>query len=121
MYNEIAITEKDMQRLKPLIKEKQNKAIKKMIESAEKSGNADQIKKAYDLADLSGVKIKLSDTELLVVRNLHLTGTMGKSGSLNEKQRGAVLYGLIAKGMIDKNCNPTRLGIEVSSPLYNEN
>ena len=57
MYNEIAITEKDMQRLQPIKREKEIQFVKKQIEEAEKSGNPEQIKKAYELADLAGVEI----------------------------------------------------------------
>lgn len=57
MYNEIEITEKDMQRLQPLKREKEIQFVKKQIEEAEKSGNPEQIKKAYELADLAGVEI----------------------------------------------------------------
>lgn len=63
----------------------------------------------------------LSETEKRVVINLHLKGCTGKMGSMNRKQRRDLLEGLISKGMIDKNCNPTPAGIEAAKPDYLKN
>lgn len=63
--------------------------------------------------------MKLSETEIRVLRNLHLKGCTGKMGSLNLAARKKLLFGLVDKKLIDQRCNLTALGIELSKPNYN--
>lgn len=57
---------------------------------------------------------QISDTEKRVLQNLHLRGFMGKMGAMKQADRVKLLQGLVAKGLIDANCNVTKLGIEKS-------
>lgn len=57
---------------------------------------------------------KISKLEKNVVRQLHLQGYWGKSGSFSKKKRLEVLQGLINKGYLDKDGKPTKKGIEAS-------
>jgi len=61
--------------------------------------------------------MELSETEKLVLKNIHLTGSVGKAcGSLPYGKRLSMLQGLIEKGYLNKNgLTLTKLGIEESS------
>jgi len=60
------------------------------------------------------MNVQLTDTEKRVLRNLHLLGYTGKMGNMTAKKRGELLQGLISKGMLDKNCRPTKAGINAN-------
>ena len=62
----------------------------------------------------------LTETEVRVLRNLHLTGGTGKMGSLNLAKRRLLITGLVKKGLLSEDCVVTKKGIEVSAPFYNE-
>lgn len=66
-------------------------------------------------------EVKISATEKRVLISLHLQGCTGKMGSMNRAKRLALLQGLIAKGLMDKNCNPTKKGIELAAPTFYKN
>ena len=53
------------------------------------------------------MKTELSKTEKSFLLKLHFTGCLGKTGSLNKKQRFEILTGLINKGFLNENCQPT--------------
>jgi len=57
-------------------------------------------------------KSGVTETELRVLRSLHLRGFMGPMGSMKINERGKLLDGLIDKGLLTKECNLTRQGIE---------
>lgn len=59
-----------------------------------------------------------TETEKRVIMNIHLRGCTGKMGNMNQKQRGELLQGLISKGMLDKNGNPTPKGINEAKPDF---
>lgn len=61
---------------------------------------------------------ELSQTEIRILQNIHLTGTMGKCGSLTAKQRLSILTGLINKKLLTESLNLTAKGIEQSAPKY---
>jgi hypothetical protein len=65
----------------------------------------------------------ISFTEKAVLKNLHMTGTIGKStGSLPMKKRVELLNGLIEKGYLNSDGSTlTKKGIEVSASVINEN
>lgn len=60
--------------------------------------------------------VTISKAEKRVLQSLHLTGTMGKCGSLNAAKRKELLEGLISKKLLNKNCNLTKLGVNISLP-----
>jgi hypothetical protein len=62
----------------------------------------------------------ISPTENRILVSLHLQGHMGKCGSLNKQQRLALLQGLQAKGLLDKDCELTQEGVRVSGPNFKE-
>lgn len=64
--------------------------------------------------------MKLTDTEIRVLRSLHLRGCMGKCGSLTAKQRGQILTNLISYGYLTERMNLTRAGINASTPFKNQ-
>ncbi len=61
---------------------------------------------------------QLSQTEIRILQNIHLTGTMGKCGSLTAKQRLSILIDLINKKLLTENVTLTAKGIEASAPKY---
>ena len=61
---------------------------------------------------------ELTETELRVLRSLHLRGCTGKMGSLNRKERLAILTGLIDRGYLTGGMNLTEKGIQISAPKY---
>ena len=51
-------------------------------------------------------------TEKRILKNIHLTGTMGKCGSMTKQQRVNTLTMLIKKGLLHKSgCKLTAAGI----------
>lgn len=60
----------------------------------------------------------ITATEKRVLQSLHLQGHMGKMGSMKLSQRRSILLGLMKKGLIDKNCKLTELGVYVSAPKF---
>ena len=62
--------------------------------------------------------MELTKTEKRVLISLHLQGCTGKMGMLNKKQRLALLQGLVAKGYLDKNGEPTTKGIDACAPKF---
>lgn len=64
--------------------------------------------------------ITLTDTEKRVLQNLHLKGYTGPMGNMKLAQRRKLMCGLVDRGFLDKNGVPTKLGIEVSAPFYNQ-
>jgi hypothetical protein len=58
--------------------------------------------------------MNLTDTEIRVLKNIHLKGCMGKCGALNIKQREKLLLGLIEKGLLRENMTLTEKGINES-------
>lgn len=61
---------------------------------------------------------QLSQTEKRILQNIHLTGTMGKCGSLTKKQRLSILNKLIENKLLTDRLALTPKGIEVSAPSY---
>lgn len=61
-------------------------------------------------------QINISQQEKRVLQNIHLTGTMGKCGSMTKQTRLSLLLGLMAKGLIRENMTLTSKGIDVSAP-----
>jgi hypothetical protein len=64
--------------------------------------------------------MQLTATEKRILQNIHWLGHTGKCGSLNLKQRRALLHGLVEKGLLTPDMTLTKLGVEVSAPFYNE-
>ena len=61
-------------------------------------------------------QISITPQEKKILQNIHLTGTIGKCGSLNKSQRLSILLDLMAKGLMRENLSLTQLGIEISAP-----
>lgn len=61
----------------------------------------------------------ITEIEKKVLQSLHLRGIMGKMGAMTKKKRADLLNGLIKKGLLDKNGNVTKKGIEVSTLSIN--
>lgn len=59
----------------------------------------------------------LSETEIRVLRSLHLKGCMGKCGNLTAGQRKKLLDKLVSEGYLDKKGNITLKGVNASAPL----
>lgn len=61
---------------------------------------------------------EISQTEKRILQNIHLTGTMGKCGSLTQKKRLSILNKLIENNLLTERLTLTPKGIEQSAPKY---
>lgn len=64
------------------------------------------------------MKNQLSQAEVRALQSFHLRGYLGPCGSMKLADRRTMLYGLIEKGLLTKQCTLTPAGIEVSKPKY---
>ncbi len=62
--------------------------------------------------------MNITETEKRVLTSFHLQGCMGKCGSMNKRQRLALLKGLQKKGFLSNECEITTSGIEVAKPTF---
>lgn len=63
-------------------------------------------------------KPELTDTEIRVLRSLHMAWVMGKCGALTKKERAALLTGLIDRGYLSSKLHLTQKGVDASAPKY---
>ena len=61
-------------------------------------------------------QINITEQQKRILQNIHLTGTMGKCGSMKKVERLSILLDLMAKGLLRENMSLTSIGIDVSAP-----
>lgn len=66
------------------------------------------------------MKDQLTKAEIRALQSFHLRGYLGSCGSMKLANRRKLLYGLIEKGLLTKECNLTAAGVEASAPFKGE-
>ncbi len=61
-------------------------------------------------------QVNITAQEKRILQNIHLTGAMGKCGSITKNERLGILLGLMSKGLLKENMQLTTIGIDISAP-----